>query len=122
MIAKPVNVEGSGFGTKLFLKLDSDGIVPPGTKIEEEEPIIGKLLYINNPLLGPSSMGSKTTKECSLVSRRAEKGVVESVLISENQKGYKLVKVKVRSLRVPQIGDKFCSRHGQKGTCGMTYR
>ncbi len=61
-------------------------------------------------------------KDVSLRPKRGERAVVDLVIVSENAKHRKFTKIKTRTIRIPQIGDKFASRHGQKGTCGMTER
>ena len=120
-ICKPDSKECEVYDEAVY-KLDTDGIIPPGQTIEDEEILIGKILLPSDTYKNIFSESKGKHKDTSLRSRRAEKGVVDLVILSENAGGNKFAKVRVRSVRIPQIGDKFASRHGQKGTCGMTFR
>ncbi|KAL8453466.1 hypothetical protein Emag_001839 [Eimeria magna] len=117
----------SGMKRGDYSKLDSDGLVEPGSRVLGDDVIIGKTspnFDDGDPLAPPGAeaMLYKTKKDCSLCLRSSESGVVDTVMLSVNSKGSRFVKVKVRSVRIPQTGDKFASRHGQKGTIGITYR
>ena len=104
-----------------YEKLDIDGLAEPGVRVSNDDIIIGKT--VGHPILGPDGM--KTSfgrKDDSTAMRSNEQGIVDTVMISTTEKGNVYVKTRIRNLRLPQIGDKFASRHGQKGTIGMTYR
>ncbi len=99
--------------------LEDDGIVYPEAKLEEEDVIIGK----TSPprFLGEVedfSIAVNTRRESSSVVRQGERGVVDMVFITENDEGNKLVQVRLRDQRIPEPGDKFSSRYGQKGVIG----
>ena len=125
-------------GDERFGKLDADGFVQPGERVSGDDAIIGK--SVSNPAysreLGNDGQGGVIMDEDGnkvyekifkpVYPRATECGIVDKVVYTTHGEmvgsGDELVKVKVRSMRVPQIGDKFSSRHGQKGTVGMTYR
>ncbi len=104
-------------------KIDEDGIVIPGLRVSGEDIIMGKVapLAADTEELG-QRMKTQTKRDASITLRSTESGVVDQVMLTTTNDGHRFAKVRVRTTKVPQIGDKFASRHGQKGTIGITYR
>ena len=97
-----------------YSKLNENGFVPPNTYVDEKDILIGKVVPIKND-------ESYNYKDNSVSLKKNEFGFVDDNYITTNSDGYKICKTRIRSFRFPEIGDKFSSRHGQKGTVGMIY-
>ncbi len=97
-----------------YEKIDVDGLATIGAKLVEHDVIIGKISPLQND--GPNGY---QFRDASTTIRSAESGEVDKVMLSTNSDGNKFVKVRVRSTRTPQIGDKFASRSAQKGSVGL---
>lgn len=104
-----------------YEKLGDDGLVYPGTHVAGDDILIGKITPIQDLEKSTKDSPFYINKDSSVAMRRTESGVVDTVVLTTKD-GYKFAKVKVRSTRIPQIGDKFASRHAQKGTVGITLR
>jgi len=104
-----------------YNKLDADGLVFPGSEVTGDDVLIGKVTPILDIEKSTKENPFYMMKDSSTVMKKTEDGVVDTVIVT-NKDGYKFSKVKVRSTRIPQIGDKFASRHAQKGTVGITLR
>ncbi|KAI9892797.1 MAG: DNA-dependent RNA polymerase II [Vezdaea aestivalis] len=120
---KPMRSDTLRLKRGTYDKLDEDGIVCPGTRVSGEDVIIGKTAPMT---ADTEELGQRTKihqkRDTSTPLRSTESGIVDQVVMSTNADGLRFVKVRVRTTKIPQIGDKFASRHGQKGTVGITYR
>lgn len=123
-------------------KLGVDGIVPENTYVDNDDILIGKVVPIRlravegamaagvshsslaalsaaQAAAAVEAAGGKHFRDSSKMLRNNETGFVDKIYRGRNGEGFSFVKIRLRSERVPTIGDKFCSRHGQKGTVGM---
>jgi DNA-directed RNA polymerase beta subunit len=99
--------------------LSEDGIIEPEKEVTGGNVLIGRTSpprFIKS--YDQFGVDQPTRRETSIPIRHSEKGTVDTIIITETIDGNKLAKIKVRDLRIPEIGDKFASRHGQKGVIG----
>ena len=95
-----------------YTKLDDRGIITEGAVVDENTVLVGK--YIQDK--------KGNIQDSSLTCQVWTSGIVESVVITVNPQGFSMVKIRITQDRIPEFGDKFSTRHGQKGTIGMVYR
>ena len=100
-------------------KLGQDGFVPENSFVGSDDVLIGKVVPLRVPTGMVIPTGTKKYRDVSRTMRNNEFGYVDRIFKNRNGEGYSFAKVRVRQDRIPEIGDKFSSRHGQKGTCGM---
>lgn len=100
-------------------KLAEDGFVPEQTFVDNDDILIGKVVPLKVPTGMVLPAGSKKFRDVSRMMKNNETGYVDKIFKNRNGEGYSFVKIRMRQDRIPEIGDKFSSRHGQKGTCGL---
>ena len=110
----PTKTKGMKFGN--YNKVNSKGVIPENTLVENRDIIIAKVV----PIKENRNDHTKVIKfeDQSRIHRTIEETYIDKNYIDRNGEGYNFAKVRLRTIRKPVIGDKFSSRHGQKGTIG----
>jgi DNA-directed RNA polymerase II subunit RPB2 len=110
---KPMRHNTRKYKTTSYDAVGDNGIPILHSTLQENDVVIGKVVNLRNDTAG------YTYRDASTTHKNTEPCRIDGVWQDKNSDGYPFIKVRVVSERVPQIGDKFSSRHGQKGTVGM---
>lgn len=113
---KPDSTKTKGMKFGNYGKLNSKGVIPENSIIENRDIIMGKVI----PIKENRNDHTKLVKyeDVSKMHRTTEDSYVDRNYMERNGDGYVICKVRIRTFRKPVIGDKLSSRHGQKGTIG----
>jgi DNA-directed RNA polymerase II subunit RPB2 len=113
---KPDSAKTKGMKFGNYSKVNSKGVMPENSRVENRDIIIAKV----TPIKENKNDHTKVIKyeDQSKIYRTVEETYIDKNYIDRNGDGYTFAKVRLRALRKPVIGDKFSSRHGQKGTVG----
>jgi len=114
-IMKPDPRYTSNLKSGNYTKLGDDGVILEGLKIDENDILIGKCVLTGEK----DSNGNNLYTDNSDFVRLNEDGFVDKVYSNLGNDEQRYVKVRIRKDKKPELGDKFCSRFGQKGTVGM---
>ena len=96
-----------------YSKLDENGIIRVGTYVGVGDVIVSKLQKITD------KMNNDNWHDNSIIIKTGEEGVVDKVYMMNNVEGYKIIKIRIRIYKIPEIGDKVASRCAQKGTISV---
>ena len=110
----PNKTKGMKFAN--YNKVNSKGVIPENTLVENRDIIIAKVTPIKENRNDPTKVIK--FEDQSRIHRTVEETYIDKNYIDRNGEGYNFAKVRLRIIRKPVIGDKFSSRHGQKGTIG----
>jgi DNA-directed RNA polymerase beta subunit len=113
---KPDPNKTKGLKMGNYNKINSKGVIPEDTLVENRDIIISKI----TPIKENRNDHTKVIKyeDQSKIYKTVEETYIDKNYIDRNGEGYNFAKVRIRTVRKPVIGDKFSSRHGQKGTVG----
>lgn len=106
-------------GEEAYIHLGEDGLVEVESLVSDKEVIVGKTSpprFLEE--MNEFGIVKEKRRESSLSPRKGKPGFADKVIITEGANANKLVKIKIRSEMIPEVGDKFSSKHGQKGVVG----
>jgi DNA-directed RNA polymerase II subunit RPB2 len=99
-----------------YSALDRHGLIKENEEMDDKKAVIGR---VTEQWLISGNTDEPQMEDDSVFPKKGQLGVVDRTFITDEASGKRLAKVRIREERMPGIGDKFCSRAGQKGTVGL---
>ena len=122
-IGDPTYEPDGGGGKNLISKhqcLGRDGLAESGERIGNGEVYMMKQVPVNaNDISLSGGSHSNDYRDAPLIYRHQDSAYIDKVMLSSTEQDHRLVKIQTRQTRRPEVGDKFSSRHGQKGVVGL---